>query len=154
MPFCSQCGNEVSDRDVYCGRCGRRQMAGAPPNASAAGTPDPLAGIPARTASILCYIPAVGWICAIIVLASLKFRNNRAVRFHAFQGIYLFVATLIADFVIRPMFWVIPSNLHLYQLIQLVLLGASVFMMVKASHDETYSLPLFGELAQRSLSER
>ena len=89
-----------------------------------------------------------------IVLASLKFRNDRAVRFHAFQGIYLFVATLIADFVIRPMFWLMPNDLHLYQLVQLVLIGASIFMMVKASHDETYSLPLFGELAQRSVSEK
>jgi uncharacterized membrane protein len=29
----------------------------------------------------------------------------------------------------------------------------SVFMMVKASHDEAYSLPLFGELAHRSITE-
>ncbi len=102
----------------------------------------------------MCYVPAIGWICGVIVLASLKFRYDRAVRFHAFQGIYLFVATLVADFVIRPMSWVMPSNLHLYQLIQLALIGASVFMMVKASHDEAYSLPLFGELAHRSISER
>ena len=153
MPFCSQCGNSVAPTDVYCGRCGSRQPSegdGRP----GPGGPDPLAGIPARTASILCYVPAIGWICAVIVLASVKFRNDRTVRFHAFQGIYLFVATLVADFVIRPMFWVIPGNLHVYQLIQLVLIGASVFMMVKASHDEAYSLPLFGELAQRSVSER
>jgi uncharacterized membrane protein len=26
-------------------------------------------------------------------------------------------------------------------------------MMVKASHDEMYSLPLFGELAQKSVAE-
>ncbi|SPE24022.1 conserved hypothetical protein [Candidatus Sulfopaludibacter sp. SbA3] len=64
------------------------------------------------------------------------------------------MATLVADFVVKPMFWLMPNNLHLYQLIQLVLLGMSIFMMVKASHDETYSLPLFGELAQRSVSER
>jgi uncharacterized membrane protein len=29
----------------------------------------------------------------------------------------------------------------------------SIFMMIKASHDETYALPLFGELAQRSVAE-
>ena len=33
------------------------------------------------------------------------------------------------------------------------LIGAAVFMMVKAAHEETYSLPLFGELAERSVSE-
>lgn len=95
----------------------------------------------------------MGWIVSIIVLASIKFRNDRVVRFHAFQGIYLFVANLVADFVFRPLFWMIP-NLHLYQFVQLALLGASIFMMVKASHDEAYSLPLFGELAQRSVAER
>ena len=152
MPFCSQCGNQVAGEDLYCARCGARQpiqgsaRAAKPPN-------DPLAGISARTASILCYVPAVGWIVSIIVLASTKFRADRTVRFHAFQGIYLFVASLVADFVFRPMFWMVP-NLHLYQLVQLVLLGMSIFMMVKASHDEAYSLPLFGELAQRSVAER
>jgi len=42
---------------------------------------------------------------------------------------------------------------HLHDLVSLVLLAMSVFMMVKASHDEAYSLPLFGELAHRSMSE-
>lgn len=152
MPFCHQCGTQVAADNIYCARCGARQPVD-PQSRTGAGTADPLAGISPRTASILCYIPAVGWIISVIVLASLKFRTDRTVRFHAFQGIYLFVATLIADFVFRPMFWFVP-NLHLYQLIQLVLLGMSIFMMVKASHDEAYSLPLFGELAQRSVSER
>jgi uncharacterized membrane protein len=105
-----------------------------------------------RTASILCYIPWVGWIAAIVVLASDRFRHQRAVRFHAFQGLYLFVAWLIADQVIRPVFRAIP-HVHLYGIIEAVLIGASIFMMVKAAHEEMYSLPLFGELAQRSMAE-
>jgi uncharacterized membrane protein len=38
-------------------------------------------------------------------------------------------------------------------LIEAVLLGMSIFMMVKAAHEQTYSLPLFGELAQRSMTD-
>jgi uncharacterized membrane protein len=38
-------------------------------------------------------------------------------------------------------------------MVGLALLIMSVFMMIKASHDEAYSLPLFGELAQRSVAE-
>jgi uncharacterized membrane protein len=151
MPFCSHCGNQVTSADIYCARCGTTQ----PYEAAARPAPphnDPLAGVSSRTASILCYIPAVGWIISIIVLASLRFRTDRTVRFHAFQGIYLFVATLVADFVFRPLFWMVP-NLHLYQFVQLALLGMSIFMMVKASHDEAYALPLFGELAHRSIAE-
>ena len=55
-----------------------------------------------RTAAILCYIPVVGWIAAVVVLATDQFRRNRTLRFHAFQGLYLFVAWLIVSEVIGP----------------------------------------------------
>lgn len=106
-----------------------------------------------RTASILCYVPAIGWIAAIIVLASQKFRRERNVRFHAFQGLYLFVAWLIADWVLHPMFMDFRSYMHLDTIVKAVLLAMSIFMIVKASHEEAYSLPLFGELAERSVAE-
>ncbi len=149
MPFCSQCGNQVGAAEAYCRQCGGRQPASpATPLPGA----DPLAGIQPRTASILCYIPGMGWIVSIVVLASDKFRRNRSVRFHAFQGLYLFVAWLMNDWVLRPMFSMAP-RFHIHQIIQVVLLGMSVFMMVKAAHEEAYPLPLFGELAQRSVAE-
>jgi uncharacterized membrane protein len=91
----------------------------------------------------------MGWIAAIIVLASHRFRHVPAVRFHAFQGLYLFVAWLMNDQVLNRAL----VHFHLHELVSLVLLVMSIFMMVKASHDEVYSLPLFGELAQRSISE-
>jgi uncharacterized membrane protein len=94
----------------------------------------------------------MGWIAAIIVLAAQRFRRVPSVRFHAFQGLYLFVAWLMNDQVLK---WALApiSHFHLHDLVSLVLLAMSVFMMVKASHDEAYSLPLFGELAHRSMSE-
>jgi uncharacterized membrane protein len=157
MPFCSQCGNQVNDRDKFCRRCGAQQPVEAqgasrgphqgPPTAQ-----DILSGIQPRTASIMCYIPGIGWIASIIVLAADRFRRNRVVRFHGFQGLYLFVAWLLEDQVMRPLFSRIPG-MHLHAVIQALLLGASIFMMVKAAHDEAYSLPLFGELAQKSMAE-
>lgn len=150
MPFCSHCGNPVTPAQAFCSRCGSAQApapAGPRPPVY-----DPLAGVTPRTASILCYIPVVGWIVAIVVLASQRFRHLQAVRFHAFQGLYLFVAWLMNDQVLK---WAMApfSHFHLHDLVNLVLLAMSVFMMVKASHDEAYPLPLFGELAQRSVSE-
>lgn len=125
-----------------------------PPPFSAPPSPgtDPLATLNPRTASILCYVPGIGWIASIVVLASQKFRHDRTVRFHAFQGLYLFVAWLMDDWVVRPLLSVAPS-FQINHLIQAVLLAASIFMMVKAAHDEAYPLPLFGELAQRSVAE-
>ena len=147
MPFCSQCGNQVGATQIFCARCGTRQ-----PQDPAAANPlvhDPLAGVTPRTASILCYIPVMGWIAAIVVLASQRYRHMATVRFHAFQGLYLFVAWMLNDQVLKWAF----SRLHLHDLVNLVLLAMAVFMMVKTSHDEAYSLPLFGELAHRSVSE-
>src|SRR5947209_3449073 len=104
MPFCSQCGNQVRDTDAFCRRCGSPQpldtSAGPgtvpprPPNVPPA-PGDVLAGMTPRTASILCYIPYLGWIPSIIVLASDRFRNDKILRFHGFQGLYLFVAYLL-----------------------------------------------------------
>src|SRR5262245_60130567 len=149
MPFCSQCGIQLDARDQFCGRCGVRQPSAAGPMPSP-GT-DPVGSLSPRTASILCYVPGLGWIVSIIVLASARFRRERAIRFHAFQGLYLFVAWLLDDWVLRPMMFGYRAPLH--HLVQAVLLGRSIFMMVKAAHNETYSLPLFGELAQRSVAE-
>jgi uncharacterized membrane protein len=114
---------------------------------------DPFASVTPRTASILCYIPVVGWIVTILVLASQRYRHERTVRFHAFQGLYLFVAWLMNDQVLKWVLDPISHVGHLHDLVSLVLLGMSIFMMVKASQGEAYSLPLFGELAQRSVAE-
>jgi uncharacterized membrane protein len=147
MPFCSSCGNPANPTDQYCAKCGARQP-GAP-----AQPVDPLSGITPRTASILCYIPGIGWIASVIVLASHKFRNNRSVRFHAFQGLYLFVAWLIVEWVLTPIFREIPHMFRIDKMLQALILFVWIFMIVKTSHEETYSLPIIGELAERSAAE-
>ncbi|MGO4882145.1 MAG: zinc-ribbon domain-containing protein [Bryobacteraceae bacterium] len=151
MPFCSQCGKQVDARDVYCAKCGARQPVSPTPPVV-----DPFASITPRTASVLCYIPGLGWVCSIIVLASERFRADRTVRFHAFQGLYLFVAYLIEEWVLKPMFWAVShaSHLPINGLIEAVLFGVSIFMIIKASRDEMFSLPIIGELAAKSVSER
>lgn len=106
-----------------------------------------------RTAAILCYIPVVGWIAAIVVLAADKFRGNRAVRFHAFQGLYLFVAWLIVSEVLGPLFRPL-GVLRIDALLHAAILFMWIFMIIKASQDQVYSLPVIGELAERSVSER
>lgn len=145
MPYCSHCGKQVRSRDAFCGQCGTRQPVNAAP-------PEALERISPRTAAICCYIPGIGWVASIIVLASQKFRGDRTVRFHAFQGLYLFVAWLLNDWVLQPITQQVP-HFRIHGLVGAVLFFMSIFMMVKAAHNEPYSLPLFGELAQRSVSE-
>jgi uncharacterized membrane protein len=151
MPYCCQCGTRVEPADQFCPKCGARQeptRQGPPRPAPASGRFDP------RTASILCYVPFVGWIAALVVLASHHFRDDRTVRFHAFQGLYLFVAWLLVEWVFSPMAFFMPGHFPMVGLMKLAIILVWVFMMVKASHNETYSLPIIGELAERSLAER
>ena len=154
MPYCCQCGKETRATDVFCGVCGARQPVSPP--ASTAMSP--------RTASILCYLPIVGWIPAVIVLASRQFRQDVTVRFHAFQGIYLFVVWLIVDWILSPMTgfsmvhgwprpWVFPG-LSLVFVLKAAIFFAWIFMLVKVSHGEHFRLPILGELADRSVAEQ
>lgn len=157
MPFCTQCGHEANSVDVFCAHCGARQSAATPPPPPTVNPPlhDPLAGLSPRTASILCYVPAIGWIAAIIVLAARKFKDNHLIRFHAFQGLYLFAAWLVVDWVIGPILHFTPGPFRPVELLlHALILAVSIFMMVKASHDEAYVLPIIGELAQRSATEQ
>ncbi|HVW11062.1 MAG TPA: zinc-ribbon domain-containing protein [Bryobacteraceae bacterium] len=154
MPFCTQCGKEVSASAAFCGTCGARQGAGAPPPPFPPGPPpDPLGGLSPRTASILCYIPTVGWIAAVVVLASRKFKNDHAVRFHAFQGLYLFAIWLLLKWVSPIMDAGSVTFVRFDHIFEGILLGVSIFMIIKASHQETYVLPIIGELAKRSATE-
>ncbi len=147
MPYCTKCGSEVQDADVYCSKCGQRQ--GAPgPQAR-----DPFARVSRRKAAILCYIPFVGWLAAIVVLASSRFRQDRTVRFHAFQGLYLFVGWLLIEWAFKWMLFGPARHIPVVPLLQFGIIAIWVFMMIKTSHDEVYSLPVVGELAERSLAE-
>jgi len=153
------------ETDRFCGVCGKAQATTGtpPPFPNQKPTNDPndfLRGITPRSASLLCYIPWVGWLAAIVVLASQRFRRDFAVRFHAFQGLYLFVAWLIVDWVFSPIlsFSRFGSGLLLPRplggLLHLLILGAWVFMIIKTAHSEMYRLPIIGDLAQRSVDEQ
>src|SRR5690349_23274004 len=109
MPFCATCGAAVEGR--FCAKCGSPVATGAPgPGAAAAPPPPPgyappppgyaqqpgmMAPPPAAApmadnlASTLCY--ALGFITGIIFLLIAPYNQNRTVRFHAFQSIFMSV---------------------------------------------------------------
>jgi len=150
--------------------CGARQPGS--PRASGIGadagapTPPPadlVGGLSDKNASLLCYIPWLGWIASIIVLASARYKRDtaaaREVRFNAFQGLYLFVAWLIVDWVVSPAirFGAIGMG-HAFRpmegLLRVLILAAWIVMLIKVSHSEHYRLPIVGEMAERSVEEQ
>lgn len=152
MPYCVQCGTPARQTDTFCAKCGARQAVSSSPAS------DPLAGVTPRTAAILCYVPLVGWLASVIVLASNRFRLDRATRFHAFQGLYLFVAWLIIHLFVAPFYGHFPGAFPLRHIIpgllRLSVFAAWILMLVKTSQNEQYHLPVIGELAERSLAEQ
>lgn len=166
MPFCTQCGKEVRATDTFCGSCGYQQAPG--PSASAAEgaapgaktTPpknpvgDFVQTVNPHTAAICCYIPLVGWIASIVILAAEKFRHDKELRFHAFQGLYIFVLWLFVDWVFTPMAAFAASTRFIGHAMHVVVFGVWIFMLVKTSQGELFRLPIIGELADRSVSEQ
>ncbi len=164
MPFCTHCGTQVDEQALFCPACGAPQRPGAPP--PGAGPPpgsgdsaEPsaeefLSRLPSRRAALLCYVPLLGWVMSIVVLASQRFRNERIVRFHAFQGLYLFVVWLFADWVFGPLTGYSPVMKFTGGTLKLAVLGLWIFMMIRVRAGEDVRLPVLGDLAERSIAEQ
>ena len=157
MPFCTQCGQPVSATARFCASCGAPQPVLDPGTARQAESRSWLDGISARVASILCYLPVVGVVACGVVLAAERFRHELEARFHASQGLYLFVGWLVLDWGLKPFFLMLPfGDLHFLVLraLKALLWVTCLFMIIKAAQGEAYRLPVLGELADRSLSEQ
>jgi uncharacterized membrane protein len=108
---------------------------------------------------MLCYIPWLGWILAIVVLGSDRFRRNYEARFHAYQGLFLFAAWLVVDWVLSPVLahtglgFFAPIPRAGLGVVQLMIVAGWIVMLVKANRGEHYRLPLIGEMAERSVNE-
>ena len=163
MAFCTQCGNQVGGDDRFCAKCGGLQgerLADTPP----APTPPPLSLPPLgptrlkpNVAALLCYIPSVGWVASVIFLTAEAYKRNAYVRFHALQGLFLFVVYLFARAVLSPGFFFNPfhrspfSDFGLHSFLQLGVIVAQIVGIVKTSQGAEYRLPVLSELADKSM---
>jgi uncharacterized membrane protein len=147
MAFCPSCGSQVEGR--FCAKCGTAVGAG---EVGAAATPAPQAAVPAgltdNVASALCY--ALGLITGVLFLVLAPYNQNRAIRFHAFQSIFMHVAAIIIWVV-----WIFVSIVSggLLGLISpLIWLGFFVLWLVviiKAYQGQKLVLPIIGPLAEK-----
>ncbi len=107
---------------------------------------------------MLCYIPGMGWIAAVIFLTVSAYRGNRYVRFHAFQGLFLAVVWLLAEKLFFPPLDV--RNVHIFifpffglrRLWLLAVIAAQVVGIIRTLHAQEYRLPVLADLAEKSLA--
>ncbi len=99
-----------------------------------------------NVASALCYV--LGLITGILFLILPPYNRNPAIRFHAFQSIFLNVACIFASIVLD----MVLGILHLwalYPVVSLAILAAFVYMVVQAYQGKTVVLPVIGPVAQQ-----
>ena len=158
MPFCSKCGFEVQTGDQFCGKCGEPQPGAekaAGPSSAQAKNPDPFHTINDNTVAVLCYIPFIGWIASIYVLSAARFRGKNIVRFHAFQGLYLFVGWLIYDWVIEGILYSLVDRAWVItRAVRLILTATWIYLMFKTSQREVVRIPVVADLADQSIAEQ
>jgi uncharacterized membrane protein len=170
MAFCPSCGSQVEGR--FCPKCGSGVGEGAPaaaaaPPPGAQYAPSPGAGQPVAAtapgavgmtdnmASALCYV--LGLVTGIIFLVLAPYNQNRNIKFHAFQSIFMhisLIAAYIALMVLSILLHAIPVLGAILGLLASMALGLGsfllwLFMLFKTYNGEKIMLPIIGELAQK-----
>ena len=153
MAFCAKCGTPLAEGVSFCASCGT-------PVGSAAGGPAAPAGagtaMSSNVAGLLTYI--LGFITGIIFLVIEPYKNDKFVRFHAFQSIFFNVALIvfwiaymivasILGFVSLGILAMVMGLVGL--LISLAILAYWIFLMYKAYNNELYKIPFIGDLAAK-----
>ena len=161
MAFCSKCGAQLNAGAAFCPACGAATSgtASASPNAGAAAAPalgTASTGMADNVAGMLCYL--AGWITGLIFLLIEPFKNNKVVRFHAFQSIFFnvgVIAVWIAYGIVASILGSISHGLAflitgpLFIVIWLGSIACWIFLMVKAYNNQQFKLPFIGDLAAK-----
>ena len=98
-------------------------------------------GVKADLGGLLCYLPAIGWIIAIVFFVVEK--ENKFVRFHALQSILLTAVLIVLS--------IIPFINFLMLIIGPLSLILLIVLMIKAYQGEKMKLPVIGDLAEKKV---
>ncbi|HZS06818.1 MAG TPA: zinc-ribbon domain-containing protein [Blastocatellia bacterium] len=109
-------------------------------------------GLQPNVAGLLCYIT---FIPALVFLLLEPYNRNRFVRFHAFQCLFLTLVLFLFNIALAIAL-AIAGVILPWQLISLVWavvrlgsLALVILLMVKAYNNETYKLPVIGDMAEQ-----
>jgi len=174
MAFCANCGADVQGR--FCAKCGAPAAAGAAPGPAAQAPPPPpppppaaspfpaaagpapaaqAAGLEENLACALCYV--LGLLTGILFLVLAPYNQNRLIRFHAFQSIFLNIAWIAIYIVLTIVGFALFSIPFLGAMLSIILHLAAflgffilwLMLMYKAYNRERWVLPFIGPLAEK-----
>jgi uncharacterized membrane protein len=148
MAFCGSCGAPVEGK--FCAKCGTPLGAAVPPPGGAAIQPAPAAtGMTDNAASALCYV--LGLITVILFLVLAPYNQNKSVRFHAFQSIFLSLAWILISMCLNIVFAALHmfSLLFLSPLIGLAFFVLWIYLIISAYQGKEVVLPVIGPIAKQ-----
>ena len=146
MAFCKACGQDIGSAN-FCPKCGASQSASAPVSPAAAPVVVSTDGVQENVAGLLCYLPVVGWVIALVFFL---IDRRPFVKFHAVQSLALHVALIVlyAALGIFSFMHIFFLSALLYPLLWLASFIVLILMMVKAYHHEKSKLPVLGDFAE------
>lgn len=150
MAFCPNCGSQVTGS--FCPNCGA-QIPGNPggPRSTGYSSVPPAAstgGLSENVASALCYL--FGFITGIIFLVVAPYSQNRTIRFHAFQSIFLNVAWFACHIFVLILAAVTHGfAIFLSPVVGLLFFLLWLYMMFTAFNNKKIKLPVIGDLAEK-----
>jgi len=162
VAFCTNCGTAVEGR--FCAQCGSPVSSDTPSNPQERPAPPPAygaipsgtqAGLEENLASALCYV--LGLLTGVLFLVLEPYNRNRAIRFHAFQSIFLHIAAIavyLGLMMVIGMLHFIPFvgtflGLILYPVASFGFFIVWLLLMYKTYNRERWVLPIIGELAEK-----
>ncbi len=148
MPFCANCGSPVEGR--FCAKCGTAVGADAPPPLGAPGSaPGATTGMADNVASALCYV--LGLVTGNLFLVLAPYNQNKTIRFHAFQSIFMHVALIaiyiVLGFLVRMMLGFL--GVMIFPLIGLGAFVLWLYLIISAYQGKMVVLPVIGEFAKQ-----
>ena len=140
MVYCAKCGTQFEGQ--FCSACGTPVPGPIPPAVPMGSA----AGLEPNVASMLCY--SLGIITGIVFLVLVPYNANKAIRFHAFQSIFMSGAIIALQIVMNA---ILPWGLLLLlsPLVGLGSIGLWIFMLVKTYQGAKIVLPVIGPLAEQ-----
>ena len=101
-------------------------------------------GLQHNVAGALAYVTIIP---AIIFLVLEPYNRNRFVRFHAFQSLFWGIAVFAMHIVVSVIPFFVSWTLH--ELISLAWLVVAIICALKAYGNQTFKLPVIGDIAEK-----
>lgn len=111
-------------------------------------------GLTDNVASALCYLALV--LTGVLFLFLEPYNRNKAIRFHAFQSIFVWIGIMLGSAGVRIVFGNILDGPHTYWLMDLIwsafslgVIALWLTLMYRAYMGQRWVAPVVGEMAER-----